>query len=454
MSNENEELKALKCSSCGGELVKSYRYDDEEEENIPLVKCASCGTEYDQHTQEYYEFLGDEFTTDVNDSIFKLGAKGTLNGIEYEIIGRLRMQDEDDYEISTWDEWLAISADGVYHYIVEEDGKFTSYESYVPQSIDMESNEDYIEFEGKSISKSSAYTARIVFFEGELTWAPEKGEPLTCYDIKQGGVKYSIEQSEGEISITKGTDIPHEEILNAFATEEQKAQYQEKVLAKDVFKKKSWIYLAVAIISFVLFIISFTSGKVVSGIMDSSKIKVLNDNQQVVDKGRINYHSQVLYGPFDVTQKDTLYTLKVYLKTAIQPFNLEWQSFNLYLILDKNLAKVTKNQLDFLTLKKTFDDLNELKDPIESFAFSGSFWDETGYDSDGYWHEYDISADTDFVLDDSGKYYIYLDLYSQKWRNILSVRVFMESTKSHRYYLILFFIFLTLFYLNRSKYKY
>ena len=136
MGTDNPDLKALKCSKCGGDLVKSYRteYDDEEEENvsIPTAKCSACGQEYNQKTEEYYGVFADDLSSDRDNSVFRLGIKGTLKDIEYEIIGRIRYQDEDEWEKSTWDEWFAVSADGTYHYFVEEDGEVHSYEDYTP----------------------------------------------------------------------------------------------------------------------------------------------------------------------------------------------------------------------------------------------------------------------------------------------------------------------------------
>ena len=130
---ENEELKALKCPDCGGNLSKSYRIDyedDEDGEEIPIAKCLGCGKEYDQYSQEYYEFFADELTEDKGNSMLSLGLKGKLDDVEYEVIGRLIIQEEDEYEKSTWSEWLAVSSDGVYHYFVEEDGEFHSFEEY------------------------------------------------------------------------------------------------------------------------------------------------------------------------------------------------------------------------------------------------------------------------------------------------------------------------------------
>jgi hypothetical protein len=103
-------------------------------------------------------------------------------------------------------------------------------------------------------------------------------------------------------------------------------------------------------------------------------------------------------------------------------------------------------------LKNILDEIDALDTPLESFVFSGDFWDEEGYDSDGYWHESDIDGDKDFVLDDAGRYFIYLELFSQKRRMINSVIVsIVKDVKSYRYFVILIIILMILRAINRRK---
>ncbi|MCP4134442.1 MAG: DUF4178 domain-containing protein [bacterium] len=449
----DEKLKALKCDSCGGDIVKSYRVVDvEEDEQVPIAKCLSCGQEYDQFSQEYYEFFADDFTQDIDASVFKLGLKGTLNGIEYEIIGRIRIQEEDDEDVATWDEWLAISTDGVYHYFVEEDGEVKSYEDYIPESIDLESDPDYIEFDGKRIDKDEGYIGRIVYAEGELTWEPEIGEPVTCYDIKKDGVSYSVEQSEGEVNITKGDDIPYKDIIAAFGTDEHKQLYESTTAKRSTYKKKAYVYLALLAASLSMAIYNCSMGSPVKDIM--AKKKVITNNQVKVEKRKVSYFSQVLYGPFKMEKKNQLYDVSMSVNTNVQRFYLEWQSIRLMLLKEDRLNKVTGNKLDLVNLKTLFKDIDAKKEPVESFAIIGDFWDEAGVDSEGYsWHENDLTATKDFVLDEAGNYYFYLEMYNKKPRKTNSVNIKMATAGSVRYYIIFMFIFMILWLINWSKSK-
>ncbi|OHD63636.1 MAG: hypothetical protein A2176_05750 [Spirochaetes bacterium RBG_13_51_14] len=453
MGTENHELKALKCAKCGGSLVKSFRteYDDDEEENvsIPIAKCSACGREYDQKTEEYYGVFADDLTADKDNSVFKLGVKGTLQNIEYEIIGRIRYQDEDEWEKSTWDEWFAVASDGTYHYFVEEEGEVHSYEDYAPRSIDMESDPGSIEFEGKKIPKSDAFVGRIVFAEGELPWKPEIGEPATMYDFKKDGVKYTIEQSEGEVSITRGVRLSYQDVVSAFGSEREKELFRKTGTMRKNYRRRAVIYLIACIATFLLAAVNCFTSSPVDGVMNA-KVD-LTSNIMISENGQSMYQSAVLYGPFELDHRECLYNARVSIDESVQKFNREWESFRLMLVPKDRLIKELNNQVSPAAVKNLFDEVDALKEPVECYAMNGDFWDEEGYDDEGYWHESDLSVDDDFVLEKPGSYYTYLELTSQKPRAPASVGVHLERVKSYRYYIILMVVFLGLAFFNRAK---
>ncbi len=444
----NDDVKSMKCAACGGDITKSYRIVDEDEE-IPIARCVSCGTEYDQYTGEYYRYFADDFTYDKDNSILKLGLKGVLDGIEYEIIGRIRMQDEDEYERSTWDEWLAVSSDGVYHYFVEEDGEIRSYEEYVPQSINLEASDSHIEFEGKKISKDEAYIGRIVYFEGELTWLPEIGEAVTCYDFKKDGYKFTIEQSENEVSITRGDKLTYREIIDAFGDDEDRKLYENTMKKRREFRNKALVYLAGALLALAFSIYSCSTSEEIKGVMAGKK--AIADNKIITDKRSVNYFSQILYGPFEISGGESLYDVDVFIDERVQRLYLEWQSFRFMLIKEDRLSRIINNNYDAELLKGLFTEIDARKEPIESYVITGDFWDEKGVDSDGPWHESDLNASASFVLKEDGKYYAYLELYSNKPRKIDSVKFRVQKVKSYRYMIAVTVLLLILVVINRGK---
>jgi hypothetical protein len=455
MGTDNPDLKALHCAKCGGSLVKSSKteYDDDDEENvsIPIAKCSACGREYDQKTEEYYSVFADDLSRDKDNSVFKLGVKGTLKNIEYEIIGRIRYQDEDEWEKSTWDEWFAVSADGAYHYFVEEEGEIHSYEDYTPQSIDLESDPDNIEFDGKKISKADAYVGRIVFAEGELPWKPGIGEPETMYDFKKDGAKYTIEQSEGEVSITKGEKLLYNDVVSAFGGEKEKTQYLATMTKRKNYLRKALLYVISGALACAAAAVNCMTSTPLDGVM---KTKTgLNENVVMTENGQSLYQSEVLFGPFTVGRGDCLYNARVSVDESVQKLHLEWQSFRMLLIPRERLLKATNDQTDPASLRDLFEDVDALKDPVECYSISGDFWDEEGSDDEGYWHESDMNVDDDFLLDKPGAYYAYLELTSQKPRSIDAVTVRIERVRSYRYYIIIAAVLFGLALLNRAKAK-
>ncbi len=442
------ENSKLKCTGCGGDVVKTYRTVDEDEE-APIGRCLSCGKEYDQYTGEFYRYFADDFTQDVGNSMFKLGLKGILGGVEYEIIGRIRMQEEDEYEKSTWDEWLAVSSDGVQHYFVEEDGELNSYEEYVPESIDLESDTSSIIFEGKKINRDTAYSGRIVFFEGELTWKPEIGEAVTCYDFKKDGRNFTIEQTDDEVSVTMGVTVSYKDYIQAFGREDVRKSYENTMSKRRLYRTGSFIFTAGAMLSFILAIYSYASYETVKNVMVGKS--VITSNEPVSENSQSSYFSQVVYGPFELSRKNGLYDVDIYIDEKVQRLNLSWQSFRFMLLKEDNFKKATDSQTGIAVLKNLFSEIDALKDPLESYTMAGDFWDEKGVDSEGTWHENDLRGSSSFVIDEPGKYYAYLELYSEKKREIDSVKYSLTAAGSVRYYLIAAVLMIVLIIVNITK---
>lgn len=464
-----ELLYSIKCPSCGGDLGQSSRVEGsgEDAEEVPIARCLSCGKEYDRHTEEYYKVFAGMFTEGLDASAFKLGVKGEIDGVEYEIIGRIRYQDEEEWEVDVWDEWLAVAADGTYHWFVEEDGEVYAYEEYVPSSMNLEASPSTFEFEGKRVSKdSSGFVARIVYAEGELTWKPEIGEPMQCYDFTKGHYHYTVEQSEDEVSVTKGKRVSHRKVIMAFCREEYLEKYERTMWKRSLYRKKAGVYALSSVIALVLSIHGCFSGNPIPGAFDRSSKVVLSANQQRNEENSSVFFSQILFTRgVELTRTDSLYELRLEIDSAVQPLSCEWMSCRLMLIKEqkfrelmaqKDAAVGTGTKQNSAVFQKPdespatalgdiFEDVDVMPEPLESFTVSGDFWDEVGYDDEGRWHESETLISQDFILDEPGTYYTYLETYSQNIRSPDNIRItIMENVRSYRYYVIVFFIFIVL----------
>ena len=104
-------------------------------------------------------------------------------------------------------------------------------------------------------------------------------------------------------------------------------------------------------------------------------------------------------------------------------------------------------------LNDIFEEIDAMPEPLESWVIIGDFWDEAGYDDEGYWHESDLRYGTDFVLDEAGNYYGYIELYSEKPRKAEAVKVSIEKVRGYRYYVLGLLLFLILFVINSYRAK-
>lgn len=475
---EEKNIEVIKCTECGGDLSKSSRIEGsgEDAEEVPIAKCLSCGKEYDRHTDVYYKIFADIFTEGLEKSPFKLGAKGTLGGVEYEIIGRIRYQDEEEYELDVWDEWLAVTSEGTYHWFVEEDGNYYAYEEYVPTSINLDAEGNKFEFEGKLYSKkSTGFVARIVYAEGELTWKPEIGEPLQCYDFNVGRTHYTIEQSEDEISVTKGKRVSLRQIIMAFCREEYEEKFNRTMAKRALYKRKAYVYGVAALVALAMIIYGCASGNPISGAFDRASKMVLSENQPKYEEGISTFFSQILFTEgVKLTRTDSLYQIRLEIDEKVWPLRREWISCRFFLIkeqqykalLEQEKLKQAETQMQngdvppkpddvsSSVLGEILDEIDVMPEPIESFSFGGDMWHEDGYDDEGYWQESETLLTQDFVLDEPGTYYGYLEIISQNWRSVDSVRItIIENVKSYRYYVIALVIILLLALINWGKSK-
>ncbi len=435
--DDKDRVKAFKCTACCGDIAKGTKIerDDEDDENVhvPVATCLQCGKEYDRYTKEYYTFFSDFFIFDKDVSLLKLGLKGNLHGKEYEIIGRIRYQEEDEYDKATWDEWVAVCQDGTFHYFSEENGSIIVYEEYNPESIDLESGKTSILFEGKRIKKEEAYVSRIVYTEGELPWKAAIGESSTCYDFKKEGVFYAIEQSDNEVSVTRGERVSYGDLIEAFDISEYRELYKNTVAKRKRYKAKGRVYLFGLLFSLGSIIYGCAFSQPVQGIMNSRQI--LTENIPIVDQEGSVFQSSVIFGPFDIAEGDSLYSAALSVDESVQQLSLEWQSFRLMLIPQSGLDEITGGRSkNSSVLRELFDEIDVLAEPVEVYTLAGDFWDEEGRDSDGYWHESELSVTRNFVLDSPGKYYFYLELYSNKKRNPSSLIVELKRSSGYRYF--------------------
>lgn len=154
--------------------------------------------------------------------IFELGAKGTLLGREYTVLGRIRRVITKGGP-GEWDEyllWTGEPSDSAFHYLIVSGGHFTLAEPINYGDVSG-SNLKMYTHQGKQLMlrQVERCTTKVSYISGEFPWAIEVGEAVEVDDSATSGFLLSIEKSLGqhqELNATLGTYLDSAEVFRAF----------------------------------------------------------------------------------------------------------------------------------------------------------------------------------------------------------------------------------------------
>lgn len=350
------------CPNCGAPL------DLKNPESAKMAYCSYCSSEIDLGTNEAKKLDLIQKPKPAK-SALELGLEGEINGIKYQIVGRIRYRDPKTY--SWWDEWLLLSENGQYLWLSEEDWEFVLMHKYTPEvPYDPNSVEEYLTIDGEQLEVEDKSRAVVMFFEGELTWKAKSGETVNYLDAwKDDTHLFSCEWTDREILYFRGIEIPAEKIYQAFKLGPLPPEATGEGLTTEGPLQK----LAQRLISGPMLKLSiiFSILLVVTGIFLSflgKDVKSLKNNKKATDK-------VVYFGPYKMDKKGSIYAIK----TRVSGLSNE----EVYV---------------------EFDILNENEKPVA--YFDGDYYHYEGYDSDGHWEESSLSKTRSFVLREPGKYLI------------------------------------------------
>jgi Domain of unknown function (DUF4178) len=194
------EVKQFNCPKCGSPLsIKNAG-------RSKSIVCPSCNSQIDLTGPEYQVVVNVGPRPEPTQTKFTIGMQGTLQGQAFEIIGRVRYRDDENY---TWDEWLLLSAAGDYRWLSDdaEEGMVLWHAFTPTQPLDPNTVRD-----GQTINLgdgparvTEVGVAIIDYLEGELTWKAAKGESMHALDAQgAGGAMFSIEWTADEVEFYRG----------------------------------------------------------------------------------------------------------------------------------------------------------------------------------------------------------------------------------------------------------
>ncbi len=208
------EVKQLNCPQCGASLAVHNA------KKARVLVCHHCGSEIDLTSPEY-AVVGQAIRGSAPPSSpIRLGQTPTFDGVKWMVVGRVRYRDED-----YWDEWLLLSEEGKYQWLVESEGKFTLYQPFAPTSpVDPARVRDTVNLEGIEAQVTERGRATIEYLEGELTWKARIGDKMNYLEAEHAGGIYSIEWTEQEIEFFRGQEISRAAVWQAFGFEARPAR--------------------------------------------------------------------------------------------------------------------------------------------------------------------------------------------------------------------------------------
>jgi hypothetical protein len=341
------------CPSCGA-FARVFKNGQSQ--------CAYCGTAL---APLPFTHPGGTFA---NTSPLRIGMTANISGKKHIAVGRLLFdQTDEDGGYYAWEEWVLLSQDGEARYLEFDEGKWTLTEAWpggpdeLPEGISAGS---MTRINGDLATVTDAGVCRVRGLEGEIPWPVQVGNPLTFADFTISGQLLSAEfdPAEGELEWFRGRRLQPSDVFAMFGLKkEAEAEVGKENVLSDR-RKFGCLTQVMALMALCGWIVGCNQhGKVVAS--------------QTVSASQIDGDGLRL-GPFDLTGAGKVHRLR-----------LSASGFSQSSIFVQALVE-------------------DAQGPI--FDADGEFWDESGTDSDGAWHESDLSSQSDFKLAKAGPHYVNL----------------------------------------------
>lgn len=194
------------CPSCGGTIKITLQ-------TSKMAVCPFCGqTSYINAGS--LTMIGQKNLLVDYGSMFKIGRRGKIQGMEFQVIGRLRI----DYEDGFFDEWYLNTPNGQV-WLSEDEGEFVLFNKsqkitypfvYPFKQLQVGTYNDYEKTSLYIIEKSEA---RVNGGEGELPFQVVPGEQVNFIDAIREQQLYSFEILPREVELHIGNYVDVNEIF-------------------------------------------------------------------------------------------------------------------------------------------------------------------------------------------------------------------------------------------------
>lgn len=195
------KLDALDCPSCGSPI--SY---------LPGVTanlvCPACSAQLDAAGPEATVLKAGETVGKVFHTL-ELGARATIEGLPYTVIGAMVREDE---EGTRWSEYLLYNARESFFWLVETDEGW-SRANVLPAWPQWDSlSSDSALLDKVAFSKLYDYTATVVYAAGAFNWRVAKGDQVRVYEFEGGQASLAAELTAEELTWTRSVPVAYDTV--------------------------------------------------------------------------------------------------------------------------------------------------------------------------------------------------------------------------------------------------
>jgi hypothetical protein len=301
----------------------------------------------------------------------RVGMTARIGGKEFYAVGRIRYVQTEEGETSYWEEWVLLNPDGDARYLEYDEGKWTLSEPFppgqAPTAGELAGAAEGAGFtvDGRGVTVTDAGACRVQAVEGEIPWPVANGDPVRYVDMEGGNAFYSAELApDGTVEWFRGQRLNDRAVFTLFDLRELIQALDRREAARGGRRSFGVVCLLAALVALCGWVTANSRGRVVA--QGSAPLSAIGQEG-------------ARFGPYPLSAVGRVHRLRV--STDLTQ-SAAW------------VQAVVENE-----------------GAGELFGVSGDFWDETGYDEDGAWHEYNLRARSDFRLARAGNAYV--RLYAQ-----------------------------------------
>lgn len=213
---EPAQTQAVQCPACGGPItLRGFGA-------VEQVSCPYCGSELRPQDDGALRLL-QQVARQRQASVLPLYARGTLEGIESEIIGIVWRQCVVDGITYPWQEFLLYNPYRGYRWLVYQmtDGHWSVGEALPGAPKAVVSGHKSVRFKNKPYKHFQTSMAQVVYVEGEFPWQVHHGDKAVAHDYVAPPEGLSIEQQTAEdggadVNFTRMRHVEPKQVWKAF----------------------------------------------------------------------------------------------------------------------------------------------------------------------------------------------------------------------------------------------